>query len=44
MAAFFMQVAGLAAIAVGCFLIAPAAGFIAAGIGTLALGIAMERG
>jgi len=44
MAAFFMQVAGLAAVAVGCFLIAPAAGFIAAGVGILALGIAMERG
>ena len=44
MAAFFTQVAGLAAIAVGCFLIAPAVGFIAAGVGALALGIALERG
>lgn len=43
MVALITQVAGLAAVAVGCFLIAPSVGFIAVGLSILALGVAIER-
>lgn len=43
MVALLLQVSGLACLALGCFLIAPAVGFIAAGVGIIALGVALER-
>lgn len=38
-----LQVVGLAALSVGCFLIAPAAGCIALGLGLMLWGLAIEK-
>ncbi|MGA0916684.1 MAG: hypothetical protein ACO36F_09125 [Ilumatobacteraceae bacterium] len=39
-----VQVLGVVSVAVGAFLIAPSVGFIAAGIGAVLLGVALEGG
>jgi len=42
--ALALQVAGAAALIVGCALVAPWLGFVVAGVCGLAFGIALERG
>lgn len=43
MTATIVQIIGILLLAAGAFLVAPAAGVLTLGVGTLAFGLAMER-